>query len=116
MVQLAFRTPTRSQLEEKFWDYHISHPEVYEMLVRFAKEWRDRRGSHSIGGMKMLWERVRWEMALNPGPAATFKCNNNHPAFYARLLMEREPELAGLFQLRRQRVQSSIGPENGALP
>ena len=116
MVQLAFRPSTRSQLEEKFWEYHIKHPEVYQMLVRFAREWRDRRGAHSVGGMKMLWERVRWEMAINPTVDETFKCNNNHPAFYSRLLMERNPELVGIFHLRRQRVQSSIGPENGVLP
>ena len=114
MVQMALRDTTAgSRLEQNFWEYHFGHPEVYQMLVQFAQEWRERRGSESTGGMKMLWERVRWEMAIQS--SGTFKCNNNHHPFYARLLMDRNPDLEGIFNLRKQRVQATIGPDNSTL-
>ena len=107
MVQLALREmPT---LERQFWAYHSDHPEVYEMLVQYAKQWRDKRGAEAIGGMKMIWERVRWEMAIRASDE-TYKCNNNLHAYYARLIMERNPDLDGIFRLRRQRSQATIGP------
>jgi len=105
--------PGSGKLEAAFWEFHRSHPEVYEYLVRFARQWRGTRPDARLG-IAMLFERVRWEIALNIAERPTL--NNNHRAFYARLIMKREPDLADAFHLRRQRVQSSIGPENEALP
>jgi len=101
-----------SKLEASFWEFHQANPEVYLTLARLAKQAKHDHGK--MIGMKALFERVRWEMQIQTR-RSDFKLNNNHTAFYARMLMENEPELAGLFALRKQKVQSSIGPSNDGL-
>jgi hypothetical protein len=99
-------------LEENFWNFHRDHPEVMEHLVKFARQWRERRGSSAKVGIKALYERARWELwfqSLDDSPPP--KLSNNHTAYYARLMMEECPDLEGIFQLKKQRVQATIGPE-----
>ena len=55
----------------------------------------------------MVIERVRWELALGARDE-TPRLNNNHSAFYARLLMAQEPALEGMFFLKKQRYESTI--------
>lgn len=103
----------QSKLEASFWEFHRANPEVYETLVVLAFQWK-KFGGRKIG-INALSERVRWEIAIRTC-GSQFKLNNNHRPFYARMLMENEPELAGLFALRKQKIQSSIGPSNDGLP
>jgi len=84
--------------ETKFDLFHADNPRVYEVLVRLAREWVSRTGRHKLG-IKTLYERARWEIALSTTDA-DFKLNNNFTAFYARLIMAQERDLAGLFDLR----------------
>ena len=106
--------PESGILEPAFWRFHEAHPEVYMHLLRFAVEWRQARGPGAHLGISALWERVRWEIEIASDRATDEpKLNNSHRASYARLLMHREPDLRGIFVLRQQRVQSSIGPING---
>lgn len=100
------------KLELAFWSFHKEHPEVYRLLVQFALEWREVRGKDAQLGMKALFERVRWERHLDKKDDEGLKLNNNYTAFYARLLMESDSRLKGLFQLRRQRLPATIGPES----
>lgn len=104
------------KLEKAFWKFHNANPKVYRLLVKFAFQWREARGGHSKLGMKALFERVRWETSLHTTEDENFKLNNNNTAFYARLIMDRNPDLADLFSLRKQRIASSIGPGNDTLP
>ena len=106
-LTFSFETPSRGHLEKEFWRFHGDHPEVYYYLVKFAREWVDR--GHSYCGIAMLFARVRWEMGIVSDEDP--KVNNNHRAFYARLMMEREPDLTGMFRLRQQRTQATIGPD-----
>ena len=99
----------KGKLEQQFWEFHFAHPEVYLALVEYAFEWRKRRPYAKLG-VKMILERVRWELGIRSMDMP--RLNNNHAAFYARLLMDREPELDGLFNLRQQQIQSSFGPAN----
>tara|TARA_Y100000310_G_scaffold332169_1_gene407238 strand:+ start:512 stop:901 length:390 start_codon:yes stop_codon:yes gene_type:complete len=115
-VQLPLQAQREGLLEQKFWEFHRVHPEVYEYIVRFARQWRKSRGDGAHLGIKALFERVRWELyvtSLSEKPPP--KLNNNHTAFYSRLVMTREPDLVGIFNLRRQRVQSTFGPDNEGL-
>ena len=107
MTQLTFPVKAQSQLEEKFLEFHAKHPEVYAALSRFAHQWRDRKGPDARLGIKMVIERVRWELAL--GARDESPRINNHSAFYARLLMAQEPALEGMFFLKKQRYESCIG-------
>jgi hypothetical protein len=116
-MQLAFNLfdPKRGKLERAFWQFHDQHPEVYGVMLEAAREWRAQHGPKARLGAKKLFEQVRWELHLRLGDEVP-RLNNNHTAFYARLLMRQHPELAGLFQLRQQRVACSFGPDNNGLP
>ncbi len=114
--QIPFGSQLGSKLERAFWQFHMDNPQVYRLLVDFAYQWRARRGPDTQMGIGQLFERVRWEIALNTKGDEQFKLNNNHRAFYARLIMERQPDLAGCFKLRRQKIPSTIGPQNETLP
>ena len=107
MTQLTFPVKAQSQLEERFLEFHAKHPEVYSALSRFAHQWRDRKGPDARLGIKMVIERVRWELALGARDESP-RLNNNHSAFYARLLMAQEPALEGMFMLKKQRYESTI--------
>ena len=107
MTQLTFPVKAQSQLEEKFLEFHAKHPEVYSALSKFAHQWRDRKGPDARLGVKMVLERVRWELGLGARDESP-RINNNHSAFYARLLMTQEPALEGMFFLKKQRYESTI--------
>ena len=111
MTQLTFPVKAQSQLEEKFLEFHSKHPEVYAALSKFAHQWRDRKGPDARLGIKLVSARVRWELSLG-AKDETPRLNNNHSAFYARLLMAREPALDGMFFLKKQRYESTIGADD----
>ena len=111
MTQLTFPVKAQSQLEEKFLEFHAKHPEVYAALSRFSHQWRDRKGPYARLGIKMVIERVRWELALGARDESP-RLNNNHSAFYARVLMAQEPALEGMFFLKKQRYESTIGADD----
>lgn len=87
-------------LDERFDRFHAAHPEVYRELRRLAHQARN-AGRTRIG-MKQLFEVLRWERMLAGLPDETegWKLNNSYSSRYARLLMDREPELAGMFEIR----------------
>lgn len=75
-------------LDARFWAFHHAHPEVYRLLVDLARQWRQH--GHRHVGIKMLWERVRYEHRLAL-PDRPWKLNNDYPSRYARLIMAQEP-------------------------
>lgn len=87
-----------SPLESAFRQYHDRHPEVWRYLVRLVGQLQ-RRGRDRYG-IAALWERLRWHFSIERGEEE-FKLNNNHKAYYARLLMARYPQYAGFFQTRQ---------------
>ena len=88
-------------LDEQFKAFHAANPHVYEHLRTLALN--ARRKDITVG-IAMLFEVLRWQYLMATSDASSeFKLNNNYRAFYARLLMEQEPELAGYFETRTQR-------------
>ncbi|OBK22532.1 hypothetical protein [Mycobacterium asiaticum] len=94
--QLAFTFDP--SIARRFEEFHEANPKVYVVLVRLAREWVARTGRTKLG-IKTLYERARWEIALATSDP-DFKLNNNYTAYYARLIMHREPDLADMFDLR----------------
>jgi len=92
-----------ASLAERFRAYHAAHPEVYAALVRLARQWVARTGQHRIG-IAALYERARWELAIQTGESPSL--NNSFRAFYARLIMAQESDLADLFETRRSAADS----------
>lgn len=87
-------------LDERFWQFHAAHPEVYGELVTLCRQWRRRNARP--WSIKGAFEVLRWQRQIAGLPASdeAFKLNNNYHSRYARLLMDTCPDLAGLFEVR----------------
>ena len=93
-------TPVKLTIREQFEQFHADNPFVYTLLCRFARMVKA-KGIHRYS-MQGLFERLRWHVEFEsyeytPGK---FKLNNNFCSHYSRLLMDREPDLHGMFSLR----------------
>ena len=91
---------TQTRLDREFFDFHAHNPGVYRELVKLARQ-AVTRGRTRVG-MKMIYEVVRWNRFLETTDP-DWKLNNNYHSRYARLIMEQEPDLAGIFELRELR-------------
>ena len=92
-------TSRRGGITAAFERFHAANPHVYQAL-RTAALHAVARGRKV--GMKAIYERVRWEYAVETREEP-YKLNNNYTAHYARLLMESVPELHGYFETRNLR-------------
>lgn len=86
-----------SNITEKFQAFHLKYPEVYRELVELAKD--AKLHGRSMYGIRPLWEVLRYRILLEPTPRP-YKLSDNYPSRYARLIMEREPDLQGFFRTR----------------
>lgn len=90
--------PDQTELERRFVEFHRANPKVCEELTRLARLLKAR--GHNRIGMKMLFEQLRWLHALKTTDLSGFKLNNNYTAYYARLIMDKNPDLQGFFETR----------------
>jgi uncharacterized protein YbjT (DUF2867 family) len=77
--------------------FHMANPQVWELFERFSLALA---ATGRRGGARLVWERMRWELITTTRGAVEFKLNDHFPPFYARLFLERHPELAGFFETR----------------
>ena len=84
-------------IDEAFDRFHCDNPRVYRRLVALARKAAG-RGARRLG-MKMLFELLRWDHLLKTS-GEPFKLCNSYTSRYARLIMDREPDLAGIFETR----------------
>jgi hypothetical protein len=90
--------PFEDSIESAFLQFHRENPEVYNLLVKFAREARNgRRKRYSIDA---IVHRVRWHYDIEINRIDEFKINNNFTSRYARLIMQQEKDLAGFFEVR----------------
>lgn len=94
-----------------FSKFHLAHPDVYTWLVQKAR--LAKASGIPKYGIGALWEIMRWEFALARGndPRRNkelsqdyFKLNNNHRAYYARMIMLSEPDLKDFFETRGRKL------------
>lgn len=76
--------------------YHRENPAVLERMIREAREWVQGGGTRL--GIGMLVAHIRWIGQVEQWN--DFKINENHGAFYARLIQVECPELIGVFEMR----------------
>ncbi len=91
-------------LEQRFNDFHAANPRVFARMLELARARLD-RGEKFIS-VKALWEELRASFAkrnVSYNYEPEYKLNNNHTAFYARLLVETEPRLAGVIETRKRK-------------
>ncbi len=101
MTQLSMLSTiaeVHNQAHYRAWEkFHAEHVDVYHKLVDLSRECRQM--GYKKFGMRALWERMRWHFQVERGEEE-FKLNNNFPPYYARFIMERNPDLAGFFETR----------------
>ena len=97
---------TQDRIERDFNDFHAAHPEVYVQLVRLARSWQA-NGSAKLG-IATLFEVLRWNSHMNPAKDGGYKLNNNYRALYARLIMNKEPDLKGIFDVRERTTELHV--------
>lgn len=87
-------------IAEQFASFHRLNPHVYMAITSIAREIKREGRSHS--SMKRVFETLRDKFACTTR-GDRWKLNNNYTAHHARLVMEREPDLAGFFSLRERK-------------
>jgi hypothetical protein len=88
-------------IDADFQAFHEANPAVYGELVRLARELVER--GRARAGIGMLWEVLRWDL-IRSTIGGAFKLDNRFRSRYARLIMEREADLAGFFETRELRA------------
>lgn len=84
--------------DKPFAKFHEANPHVYTELVKLARLLKSK--GHRKIGIAMLFEQLRWQYALATSDMSGYKLNNNYRAYYARMIMERESDLNGFFEVR----------------
>lgn len=100
--------PAHGTHAERAARFDARNPHVYRSLVkvvRFAKE----RGLERFG-ISAAFEVVRFEAIKTVG--SHYKLNNNHKPYYAREIMRREPDLEGIFEVRKTGQDPSYRPDD----
>jgi len=103
------RPPLREQQREagiqaRFERFHADNPHIYAELVRMSRRLVASGRRHF--GVGMLWETLRYRVAITTDSDDEFKLNDHYRSRYARLIMASEPDLAGVFELRELREEA----------
>jgi hypothetical protein len=86
----------------KFKQYHLANPYVYELFKNYASKMKaSGRSRYSAWAIINL---IRWHHDIKT-TAKDFKISNDFIALYARVLIYREPEFDGFFQLKPMKGQ-----------
>jgi hypothetical protein len=84
-------------IQQRFEEFHAEHPEVYDKLCELARAVKA-RGFNQMG-IALLYERARWFYTFEIANT-DYKLSNDFRSRYARLIMQREPDLADFFTTR----------------
>lgn len=85
-------------LKHEFEKFHSENPEVYDLFERFTLM-VIQRGFEHYGAMS-IFQRIRWHTDVETNDES-YKINNNHVPFYARLFMKNHPQHEGFFRTRK---------------
>lgn len=96
--------PFDESIDTRFQRFHERHPEVYDGIVKLCRQWLVR--GRDRWAVEAAFAVLRWQRRIAglPDDAATYKLNDHYTSRYARLIMDREPDLDGIFELRRLRA------------
>ena len=91
------------QKVKRFVAFHKANPRVYDLFKRFAYEAMS--AGHRHMSADAIIHRVRWETdVVTRGAGAidgsSFKINNNHVAYYARMFAVEHPQQSDFFRFR----------------
>lgn len=93
-----------ASLEDKFKAFHRSNPHVLVALETLTRRYLA-AGRKRIG-IGMLFEVLRYEAGIQT-TGDEYALNNNHRAFYARLIVDRNPHWAEAFRMRASQADAA---------
>jgi len=103
LPKLKYGVEPGMTIQQAFEDFHRRNPHVFSYMRVRALRWK--RAGHQRCSTSMLVENLRWDYGVKTTHGGTeFKINNNFKSRYARLLVELEPELDGMFETRKLRA------------
>lgn len=82
----------------KFREFHEANPHIFDELLRLARKARLDIGLKK-SSIRLMAQVLRWDMMVKTR-SSDFKISNNHTPYYARMIMDYDPRLEGLFELR----------------
>lgn len=85
-------------IQERFLQFHRDNPHIYASLVKLARE--ARKTGRKRYAIELLFGRLRWQMEVEIRSDEPFKLNDHYTSRYARLMMELEPDLVDMFEIR----------------
>jgi hypothetical protein len=88
-------------IDARFAQFHAANPHVLAELLRLARQLLD--GGATRIGVKSLWERCR--ESIRASRVEEYKLDNSLTAPYARLMLELEPRLVGVIEIRQRRAR-----------
>lgn len=101
-VDLPLEYPTSGfGLRADFRRFHEENPHVFREIVRLCRRAKER--GHDRWSINGIFEVLRWQAIETDEEKPTL--NNNYRAFYARLVMDRCPDLAGFFEIRERTAE-----------
>lgn len=92
-------------LADRFDAFHRLNPQVFAAIERQALRLAA-QGEKRIG-VKAITEDLRRGRIATTGD--DWRINNSWPAFYARLLIAKHPQLAGVIEMRRSLADAAVG-------
>lgn len=91
--------PHTATLEERFARFDELNPQVYRALEHMVAGLVE-RGRTKVS-LKMCVEVLRWNFFMRTNdPSAEYRLNNSYTSRYARLLVQRNLQWEGLFEMR----------------
>ena len=96
--RLIPRKAGKLTLDERFEAWAQDNAHIVDCFLRFAREARDSGRRHF--GIGVIAERVRWYTSVE-SKQDDYRINNSYRSRLARLLVERDPSLAGMFEFRK---------------
>lgn len=102
MVELPlFDKKKRLSIDERFRRWTAENPNVVALYLKFARQ--AKASGREQWSTKALTERVRWEVNIGIDRCGDeFRVNNNYSAPMARMLVELDPSLEGMFTFRKR--------------
>jgi hypothetical protein len=94
-------------IASRFERFHANNPHVYKNLVTLARELRSKKPT-CVTGIGMLYEVLRWNYYMTTDSEDDYKLNNDFKAPYSRLIMKQEPDLDGIFRVRKSTTDEEI--------
>lgn len=105
-IGAEFTKPAEGSIQQRFEAFHEEHPEVYDMIVKYA---RRVLGKGKTCGIGLIWERLRWEVKIEK--TEEFKLNDHYRSRYSRLIRDREADLVDFFETRALREKGAVDHE-----